>query len=365
MNRLIFTPVLIGNDHLIFHYNSYCFINPIRSPPKSEILKKVKIPAEYWGDSGGYQIFITNQAYLEGDGKQRCLIIPGVGIRETKKHLIIDPIDLCKKYGQLNINYGFTLDFPLSYDTSDDEYKDNLSKSYASAKLMFQCRKDLCEKTNLLIPLHYITKIQLYDYYKRMSSLNPDGYAIPVRFRSDWTRLVKTALSLCFLYDRGVEVIHLFGSSRPEIIILGAAAVGLKMFRQISFDSTTWNTAKYNRRVKLIDPKTLSQNFIELSKIIEIELPKTLITRLHTDKKLLPVAFKKKMILLHNILAISRYTQEMAERAKDIEALKRFIITESHLKPHKERLLSVINILNTSKERGYGFIEKHLDWVWC
>ena len=54
-------------------------------------------------------------------------------------YLIIDPIDICKKFNALNIKFGFTLDHPMLTAT-EKEFRENLAKSFESAELMFERR---------------------------------------------------------------------------------------------------------------------------------------------------------------------------------------------------------------------------------
>jgi len=357
--RYFFTPAMNAGDILIIQHYGYCFFNPAGWYPKPDKLP-IRIGFVCLSDSGGYQLYSRNKDYENGNGSRRCIVIPGVGIKTRKNCLIIDPIDLCRKYGELGIDYGFTLDYPLSDNASEEEYEINLLKSYEWAKLMIGLRDDLCPTTKLLIPLHYCTEQQLRHYFNTMSKLNPDGYAIPVRDTSTWEDMVRIAYALCFLQHKRVKIVHMFGSSRREIIILGAAASGLGMFQQLSFDSTSWNTAIYV--LQYLDSKTLGLHPVHDIKKVKLNLPESLIEELQST--VIDPALKKKLILLHNVIATSDHANAMLKRAKDIETLKRFIENTPHLSIQRRRLLASIGILHTSMKRGFPYIEKWFGWIW-
>ena len=103
----------------------------------------------------------------------------------------------------------------------------------------------------------------------------------------------------------------MFGSSRREVIFIGAAALGLQMFEQISFDSMTWNTLVFDKRPKYFDPDTLKGHRIKNEEIIDILTP----TRVMTKTQLFPFDLinRKRLLMLHNALAISKYTEDMAK----------------------------------------------------
>ena len=108
-----FTPAMNAGDTLIIQHYGYCFFNPTGWFPKPNRLS-IRIASVCFSDSGGYQLYSLNKDHQNGNGSIRCIVIPGVGIKTRKNCLIIDPIDLCRKYGELDIDYGFTLDHPLS-----------------------------------------------------------------------------------------------------------------------------------------------------------------------------------------------------------------------------------------------------------
>ena len=363
---LIHAPVVTGNKDLILEYYSHCFFNPTNFVPRLDFTERIQVISEFFSDSGGYQIYSINQNRIDGFTEKQCVVIPGVRTRNSVKHLIIDPIDICRKYGKLNIVYGFTLDYPLSDNSTEKEYSYKLEKSYTWAKLMFRYRHDLCPNTNLLIPLHYISKDQLHAYYNKMSSLKPNGYAFPVRGRDSFKGYIWIVCSLCFLHHKGVDQVHMFGSARPEIIIIGAAAIGLNMFKQLSFDARTWNTVSFNSGiVYYFDPETLKRKSIQKDTYIDILMPNHLLKRINRKEVPLTKTFKKRIIMLHNVLAIDHYTRKMVARSKNIDDLKRFIATQSNFSQKKQdRLIMAIKILEESKKKGYGFIEKWLQWIW-
>ena len=197
-----------------------------------------------------------------------------------------------------------------------------------------------------------------------MSQLSPDGYAFPVRGSFDFYWIIRIACTLSFLYSKGVQKVHMFGSSRKEVIVIGAAAIGLGMFEQVSLDSRTWNTLLFDKRPKYFDPYTLKGKRIQNEKVIEILLPSQL---LQTDQYLtvnLNKTQRERLLMLHNAMAISHYAEYMANRAEELNRFKEYLNEQRYLASKKDRLLIAINILEETVSSGYGFVKRWLKWIW-
>jgi hypothetical protein len=354
--RLIYTPVSTDNRNLVNQYHPHCLFNPIRQTPH---MKSSPENAEYFADSGGYQIY-----QCKDDPKKRCLVLPGFGIGTHGNLLIIDPLDLCARFRAIGIKYGFTTDHPLSDSPSEGEFDQNLERSFLWAALMFENRSKLCPQTELFIPLHFSTPHELLTYYERMSQLHPKGYAFPVRGNFNLIWILKIAWTLCFLASRGVTKIHLLGSSRREIIILGAAALGLGMFDQISFDSTTWNTLLFDKRPIYFDPTTMKAARVVGQFEVELLLPIQVMKTHPFGGAETSQSGGEKLLMLHNAFAISSYADNMAKRARSPNAFKTYIRNEPHLRRLKTNLLLAINALEESTRKGFDFIVSALEWIW-
>jgi queuine/archaeosine tRNA-ribosyltransferase len=353
--RLIYVPVSTGSDCLINEYHPHTLFNPIRQ--NFDTLKKIvrTDKAENFADSGGLQLIS-----YENDPEKSAIVIPGVGIKNRKDIIVIDPIDLCRCYGKLNIKYGFTLDHPISDIASVSECNERLENSYGWAALMFDVRKELCPNTEFLIPLQFMTKPQLHKYFEKMESLNPDGYAFPARGKINFAKSINIACTLSFLHSKQVAKVHMLGSSRREVIIIAVATVGLKMFNQLSFDSRTWNTANFNRKPIKIDSADLNQKKINPGEKVNLSLPRKLLENL----SLYDPQYFKKLLLLHNAFAISEYAKNLSEIATDISSLKYHLSSQKLNGQMPERILAAIDVLETYSQRGYSYIEKWLSWIW-
>ena len=147
---------------------------PDGSQPKIIFLKKIPLTLS---DSGGYQIYSRNEDYRNGIGPKKCIVIPFVGIKKTKGVLILDPIDLCQKYGELGIDYGFTLDYPLSDNFSNREYRINLEKSYEMGRI------DVLHTTNN-VPNNQFADPSPLLHRKPTTTLLP----YHVKIKPDWLR---------------------------------------------------------------------------------------------------------------------------------------------------------------------------------
>lgn len=349
--RLIYCPVSTDKTNLVNYYHPHCLFNPIRQMP---MIRNPPPESSYFADSGGYQLY----RYKDHDTKN-CLVVSSVGIRNGIRLLVIDPLDLCKRYNKLGIKYGFTLDRPLSDQSTRHEFINNLAESYRWACLMYEHRPKLCPDTELLVPLHYSTKSQLHHAFKKMAQLNPDGYAFPVRGRFDLAWLVRIACTLSFLSSMGVQKVHMFGSSRREVIFIGAAALGLQMFEQISFDSRTWNTLVFDKRPKYFDPVTLKGHRIKHEKIIEIITPTMFLAETQIIK--LDLKNRKRLLMLHNALAISKYAEDMAKMARNIDLFKEYIAEQHYC---GSRTKTAIEVMKMSKNLGYDYVQRSLSWIW-
>ena len=346
--RLIYTPVSTSSKDLINCLHPNCFFNPVREMPKNI---NTSGKNEYFADSGGYQIFHYTEKQIKP-----VIVIPSVGIRNTPNRLVIDPIDLCERFGRLGIKYGFTLDIPLSNEPSEEEFTKNLEESYRWAQLMFQHRYSLCPDTRFLIPLHYSTKDDLHRYFDRMSELNPEGYAFAVRDQFyDLAWNVWVACTLSFLHSKGVQKAHMLGSSREEVIMIGAAALGLRLFKQISFDSRSWNTLRLKGPPWYFDPVKRQRVYLRSDFFQNTYLSKSVLRKTNLGERL----------MLSNAWAISEQANRTLERAKDIESLKKYIQEHQNLKRKREKILTSISILEGTAERGYGFVERWLGRSWA
>jgi queuine/archaeosine tRNA-ribosyltransferase len=326
------------------------------------MLQGLEIYPYLLSDSGGFQIFQRLSKIISGETTEKFDIIPGVGIHMRNGILIIDPIDLCEKYGILDVRCGFTIDFPM-VEASKEEYKNHLIQSYECAVMMFDCCQDSCPDTQLFIPLHFRTKEQLHRYFKKMSTLSPDGYAFPVRDDTSLEYLMKIAYALSFLHAKGIQHVHMFGSCKPEIIVIGAAAIGLEMFQRITFDSSTWDTAR-NNPPKLLEPNALKQIDIRKLEVYRPMLPKPLTQKLKGYEQYLPRSYFYKLILLNNVLNVNRLTQKMTEMAEDIEQLKWFIKISADYEPVSDMLMHAIGLLQKARKKGYDYIEKEFEFIW-
>ena len=196
-----------------------------------------------------------------------------------------------------------------------------------------------------------------------MSALEPDGYAFPVRGHTTWNYLMRIAFALTFLNSMGVKKVHLFGSSKPEIIIISAAALCLGMFEQITFDSSTWRTDR-NYIANTSDPDTLKQKDIRDLDQFRGRLPADLAQSYLGHSNNLSRRDLNKLIVLSNAEIIKWYTRNMVELAKDIEELKWYAQKCQNLKPEIAMTTDAIDLLQVGSLRGYRTIDEIYDFIW-
>jgi len=360
--RLFYCPVQTYKKALILLFHPHCFFNSAILKPTPEMLELARIETEYFFDSGGFQHFTINNNYLNGKGDKRCTMIEGIGTCQIGNVKIIDPIDLCANYGEFGARFAFTMDLPM-ITSSDQEFKNNLSTSFELAKRMFELRPTLCSKTKFLLPLQFDTKEQLHKYFKKMSTLKPEGWAFPGRVYRKWDKNLKVAYILSFLHSKEANTVHILGTSRPGVIILSAAALNLGLFGQISFDSKTWYTPSTTGRFDSIDNRTLKVTPISSYNKIKIIWPKEYKLPLQQHFQSYKVPWEDKL-LFANVLAIDSFTQSMLKLAANIDNLKKYVETQKYLSKQKDGILGGIDILVAAKKKGYKFIEEQFAWIW-
>jgi hypothetical protein len=129
---LNYIAVSQDDNGLVNRYYKNVLYNPVRQKFDTLLKYKRYENSVNFGDSGGFQI-----ANTEGSDEKRCIVKIGAGIQIKKNLTIIDPIDLCRQYGKLDIRYGFTLDHPFWNNSDSNNFSKRLDDSYSWAKLMF------------------------------------------------------------------------------------------------------------------------------------------------------------------------------------------------------------------------------------
>ena len=129
--RLIYAPVSTKHSDLINYYHPHSLFNPVRQNPKFLRSNPIKVRTENFADSGGYQLY-----RFKNDEAKQCIVVPAVRIRNNRNLLVIDPIDLCRRYGEFGVKYGFTLDRPLSDESTQQQFIRNLEDSFRWASFV-------------------------------------------------------------------------------------------------------------------------------------------------------------------------------------------------------------------------------------
>ncbi|SHJ91537.1 hypothetical protein SAMN02745216_02538 [Desulfatibacillum alkenivorans DSM 16219] len=183
-------------------------------------------------DSGGYQILKC----LQNGG--RVWVSPHLRPRKTKSHLILNPRDICLEYARTHTTVGFLLDYPTDeYDTKED-YIWKRDQSIKVRDMMLPLAEKICPNVELAIALQprYGVIKDVEDYFPRIRHPRVRTYGFPIRGGGPQ----EIAYALSYLNSQGVRKVHLLGSSTaPHVMVLGQAA-GMRMFKRITFDSTTY-----------------------------------------------------------------------------------------------------------------------------
>ncbi|BBO77778.1 hypothetical protein DSCW_51950 [Desulfosarcina widdelii] len=174
---------------------------------------------------------------------------------------------------------------------------------------------------------------------------------------------MKIAYVLSFLHHRGVRFVHMLGSCKLEIIVIAAAAIALEMFERITFDSSTWDTARH-KPPKYLQPNTLKQQDIRNLTVFRPMLPKSLSQQLRGYEKYLPRSYFYKLVLLNNVLNVNRLTRKIVELSGDIEQLKWFVKINADYKLLSEMLIHAIEFLQVAAVKDYKYIERNFGYIW-
>ena len=191
-----------------------------------------------------------------------------------------------------------------------------------------------------------------------MSKLNPDGWAFPGRIYKDWDRSLKIAYVLCFLHSKHINKVHILGSSSTDLIVLRAAAINLKMFHRISFDSTTWYSPMYRSKY-YIDPRTLKAIPIQRYRDVNLKWYKSYTKYFHEHE-----ISSKNQVLLFNVLSIHRFTEAMLQATKNYHNVQSFILSSKFQYNQRQSIIDALEMLKNSLDKGYNHIEKRLAFIW-
>jgi hypothetical protein len=219
--------------------------------------------------------------------------------------------------------------------------------------------------------LHFITKTQLDIYYKKMSALTPEGYAIPSFQTRSFDKVIKISYTLSFLHRHGIKKVHLLGASNRVLIAIMAAAIGQKMFEMISFDSRTWNNANkpfkkdksnHDEDYFYINPMTLrSENIVPGKTKIVHFMPPRLKDCIDFDQNE-DFRIAKDKIYLFNAFAIRRYAKRLAEKADDIPGLLTYLPEAGFSGKEIEKASKGIKILLDSITNRFDYLRRNVSW---
>jgi hypothetical protein len=175
-------------------------------------------------------------------------------------------------------------------------------------------------------------------------------------YNFDLENSIAFACALSFLFFKNVKVVHMLGNSSKELIIIGAAAaVGLKMFEQLSFDSGSFDQLNYGR-IKYMDHNTMRYVDLKKSGVSElIAIPKD---GIKISKE------EREEVALRNAFTLTNYTQLISMKAQSIATLKQHIKENKHLKKKEEILNCAIRVLERAVSDGYEFVESWKKHLW-
>ncbi|MEE4605943.1 MAG: hypothetical protein V2J65_32000 [Desulfobacteraceae bacterium] len=188
-------------------------------------------------DSGGYQIL---KAELKG---RKISCSDSLPLVHGKDSINVTPMHVMKTAVIFQPDIVIGLDHPInpSFKTPISrqiEFNKKTGKNIAFAYESAMWHQKLCPQTKFFIPIQCNDSGQLGIIFNGLSGVAFDGVSMPIRNLS----ISEIVNFLYSFYQRDILNIHLLGTSRLIIIALCAFAAR-HLFKWVSIDSTTWNTA--------------------------------------------------------------------------------------------------------------------------
>jgi tRNA-guanine family transglycosylase len=294
-------------------------------------------------DSGGFQVL---QKEIEG-------LIPTFNMFEpmefSKSRANISPKHVLEIAAQLDPTYLVCLDYPIRKDIDPSEFerefytKLDLNVDWATTTSLLLPEYGL-DHERLLIPVQCYTIDQFEIFWSMLDGLQFGGLSMPIREMPN----KEIVLFLRSMRHKAVQQVHILGSTKTELIAIGAFAAR-HYFDWLSLDATTWFRNALTQQYQ--EPTTLKN--IKMNPDSHFADPTITCgcpwCRCYTslnDIRDLNYADKCAFLFQHNFWAINHFAEMAYEKAVDFQTYKPFL-EDCDLKNGVDALIGNLELLGT------------------
>jgi len=297
-------------------------------------------------DSGGYQV-LKNE--LKGEKISFSDTLP---LKHGKDSINITPKHVMETAAIFQPDIVIGLDHPInpSFKTplsKQIEFIKKTGKNVAFAYESAMWHRKLCPQSKFFIPIQCNDSSQLDIIFNSLVGVTFDGVSMPIRNLSI-SEIVNFLNDFC---QRGIFNIHLLGTSRLIIIAL-CAFMARHLFKWVSIDSTTWNTA------------AISSGYIHPLSLVQIDL------RLNSRRnygdandclcpyccgrslpeiKGLPLAEKRTLLRKHNWWIIDQAFKDLYAVSNSLNDLERYLRGRARFQCQVDELIAALSPIEAIK----------------
>ncbi len=279
-------------------------------------------PKHLMVDSGGYQLL---KAEIKGwkinnDPNRQLTYKIGKEINLAPRHVM-------EFASKLKAGIVMGLDFPVGkFKTASEreiEFYKKLPLNVRWAHESATWKRRLCPEAQLFLPIQAYTLKQLDVIFSRISELQYDGVAMPVRE----ARLHELALFLTYFRQRGIDRVHLLGTA-GFLKIAMVAFMANNMFDWVSLDAATWNKSAVH--CGFLSPKNL--RLVDLRRTVKLDPGffndcqcRYCQGRSFGEIQNLPNKEKFELLRQHNWMAIEGAVVDLEASSANLIQLERFL----------------------------------------
>lgn len=297
-------------------------------------------------DSGGYQILKAEQKGRKISCSDKFPLTHG------KKGINITPKQVMETAAIFQPDIVIGLDHPInpSFKTSTSRQIEFIKKTGRNVAFAYESsmwHQKLCPKSKFFIPIQCNDAGQLNIIFNSLAGVSIDGVSMPIRNLS----ISDIVNFLYSFYQRDIFNIHLLGTSQFVIIAL-CAFLARHMFKWVSIDSTTWNTA------------AIFSGFINPSSLVQIDLRPNgrgnhgdandclcpyCCGKSFPEIKNLPLAAKRTLLRKHNWWVIDHAFKELYKESISLNNLERHLRGRARCQCEVDELIAALSPMEAIK----------------
>jgi tRNA-guanine family transglycosylase len=295
-------------------------------------------PKHLMVDSGGFQLLTAEQKGWKISHDPYCQLTYKFG-----KEINLAPRHVMEFASKLGADIVIGLDFPIGkLKTVDEREIEFYKKLKLNVRWAFESevwKRRLCPEAQLFLPIQAYNLKQLDIIFSRISEIQYDGVAIPIRE----AKLHEIALFLTSFYQRGIQQVHLLGTASFLKIAI-TAFMANNGFNWTSLDAASWNKSAVH--CGFLSPQNLKQ--IDLRRTAKLNpcsfndcRCRYCQGRSFGEIQNLPSKEKFELLRQHNWLAIEGAVADIKAHSTNLIQLERF------LKDRDVKPAEIDNLINT------------------